>query len=345
MVTRQQCSDALSGRVAPAVVDAYLKRLIKRERVSAHTLRFLRVGGTSVRPAVADARWVALPIMGDGGWTLAVADTKTGTTTVLVSHTPSPDDDGGITVLAWAECVAAHGITVPMPRIDIVAVRLELELMSRALAGDPESRPQVQVAPEAPRLQPVVRADLLDARCAISDDTVDCVMAALQRRIPESDASLMRCAEVQTWAAAKHASSFERDAQAMLAMYQKEAAARLSAARCLVMPVNAASHWVLVVAIPAAAVFYVLDSLGSSGAEAATVEACRLLAPEACARMRVERPLVPRQTDCVSCGIFMLRYAEEFVTSGGGAPACWSGMTVDVGTARGHMARAILDCN
>jgi len=333
MTDRQMLVAALAGRMAPAVVDAYVADLVVRERVTPEALCFLRAGSMHAPPAVV-ARHVALPILGAAGWTLAVADTKTGKTTVLVGPRAERGDDGGVDMLAWAEHMATHDGMVPASRLDPIGVRLRLDLMLRHAATAP---------PLAQKLtsQPVVQADLCDAHRAISDDTVDCCLEKLQRGVDAAAVRFMRCAEVVTWCAAKHTCSFEKDAPAMLEAYRKEVGSRLRSARCVAMPVHAAAHWMLLVAHPESGAFYVLDSMGATGTEHAAVAACRMLAPDTCGGMRLERVPVPHQNDGVSCGIFMLCFAEALASSGGGVPTCWRGMRVDAESARARFAQLV----
>lgn len=331
MADRQMILAALAGRMTPAVVDAYVADLVVRERVTPEALCFLRAGSMHAPPTVV-ARHVALPILGAAGWTLAVADTKTGKTIVLVGPHAERGDDGGVDMLAWAEHMATHDGMVPASRLDPIGVRLRLDLMLRHAAA-----PLVEKS--APRR--VVQVDLHDMHRAISDDTVDCCLAELQRGVDATSVSFMRCAEVATWCAAKHTASFEKDAPAMLEAYRKEVSGRMRSSRCVAMPVHAAAHWVLLVAHPESGAFYVLDSMGATGAEHAAVAACRMLAPDTCGGMRLERVSVPHQNDGVSCGIFMLCFAEALATSGGGIPVCWRGLRVDAEAARARFAQTV----
>ena len=317
MVERKLLVAALTGRVAPAVVDAYVAELAQREKVDPKELCFLRAGAARAPPATV-ARRVALPLLGSQGWTLAVADTVTGKTTVLVGPRAEAGDDGGIDMLSWAEHMATHA------RLDPIGVRLRLGLM---IGRAKEESPQ-----ELSRR--VVRADLHDCRCAIADDTVDACMAELQRDVDPARVSFARCAEVATWCAVRRI-----EKAPVVDAYCKEVADRMRASRCVALPVNASAHWALLVAHPESGAFYVVDSMGASGIEAPAVEACRSLAPETCAGMRLVRVAAPQQMDGVSCGIFMLCFAEALARSSGDAPACWRGIQVDVDAARERFAK------
>ena len=320
---------ALTGRVAPAVVDAYVAELVQRENVDPKELCFLRAGAVRAPPETV-ARRVALPLLGSKGWTLAVANTTTRQTTVLVGPNTEEGDDGGIDMLSWAEHMAA---SAPNARLDPIGVRLRLGLMLRRA---PEESPQEESPQESPQAltRRVVRADLQDYRCAIADDTVDACTSELQRSVDPAHVSFARCAEVATWCAVRRI-----EKAPIVDAYRKEVADRMRASRCVALPVNASAHWVLLVVHPESAAFYVMDSMGATGVEAPAVDACRSLAPETCAGMRLVRVAVPQQMDGVSCGIFMLCFAEALAHSSGDAPACWEGIRVDVDAARERFAK------
>ena len=346
---------ALAGRIAPEVMDAYLGRLAVREAVPLTRLAFLpsAEGAVAAAPAMpANTRYVALPLRGKKGWSLAVADTSSGVVTLLArNQRASADGDGGLEVLGWAEALAVADGEMPCSPGDDLMVRLNLTVMFHVVRSKPSAG--AAWVPHVAAQQPVtaiVRADLA-APVRLSDDTIDACTAMLQRRAGVGGRiRIMRCAEVKAWAAARAVVDHEPAGQreALEAEYRRTVEACLAEAACVVMPLHHAGHWLLVVINQLSDAFYALDSMGRSGMEAPLVDACRWLAPSRCGSMRYVSVDVPHQQDGVSCGIYALCFAEALIDRAGDdlaawgqAPPCWRHMKVDAGDSRRRFAHAL----
>ena len=343
---------ALTGRVSPAVMDAYLARLTVREAVDPARLAFLpsTEGAVSASPVMpVRVRMVALPLRGEYGWSLAVADTVTSAVKVLRSQFGTAGD-GGIQVLAWAEAlVGASGTDMPSRPGDELMVRLNLTVLLQKMQLEPvaaEDGPawRGHVAPIVP--PSVIRSDLTASVC-VSDDTIDAYTALLQQRAGRI--CFMRCAEVKAWASARAAVRNEPPERraAMEKDYMATVEECLAKFPYVVMPFHRCGHWLLVVISQPDNAIYSLDSMGTNGAEAPLVEACRWLALERCGSMRLEPVKVPSQADGVSCGIYALCFAEALVEHGedaawGEAPLFWRNLRVDARESRQRFARALL---
>ena len=346
---------ALDGRVAPCVMDAYTAGMaipsewcVVLPSVS-KSITDNSVTEFSPLPQIA-TRYVLLPLLTAAGWALAIMESRTGGTQMVDSFgRRQRRGDGGIDVMAWMESMAL-GDATPGVGSDIVEVHLKLSNMLRTLvddgADDLESSPKRSHTPprfgndaSANKRMRII-ADDLARPVAIADDTMDAYIRVLRAECDPSAIQFVMCGESKVWAASR---SLMRGEGALEAAYHTEVATRLAAAPLTFVPCHSGGHWNAVIVSQADATMYVVDSIHGSGAETGFISALRWSAPAVCEGMAVLRAATPAQRDGVSCGVFVVAFADALVEWVHRQPPkvalseCWRDLRVDPAATRRRM--------